>query len=137
MSNDKTNAATKPPKTGNLTKISDLPYFIKWFILGIVIGVVAGASALAFYFAVKFMEHVFLGLLVGASIPEPLGEGGSLTSGFRAVRYWLIPISTTLGGLLSGLIVYTWAPEAEGHGREAVRVGRGPRPSSVPASAQQ
>jgi len=116
---NKTNATTKQPKTGSLTKISNLPYYIKWFILGIIIGVVAGASALAFYFTLKLMEHVFLGILVGASIPEPLGEGGSLTSGFRAVRYWLIPISTTLGGLLSGLIVYTWAPEAEGHGTDA------------------
>ncbi|MFP3302955.1 MAG: chloride channel protein [Caldivirga sp.] len=94
-------------------------YYVKWFILGIVIGIVAGVSALAFYFTLKLMEHLFLGLIVGASVPEPVGEGGSLSSGFRAVRYWLIPVSTTLGGLLSGLIVYTWAPEAEGHGTDA------------------
>jgi CIC family chloride channel protein len=94
-------------------------YYAKWLILGIIIGVVAGASALAFYFALKLMEQLFLGLIVGASVPEPIGEGGSLESGFRATRYWLIPVSTALGGLLSGLIVYTWAPEAEGHGTDA------------------
>ncbi|HYU33638.1 MAG TPA: chloride channel protein [Thermoanaerobaculia bacterium] len=32
---------------------------------------------------------------------------------------WWIPISTTLGGLLSGFLVYTLAPEAEGHGTDA------------------
>ena len=94
-------------------------YYAKWLILGIIIGVAAGVSALAFYFALKLMEQLFLGLIVGASIPEPIGEGGSLESGFRATRYWLIPVSTALGGLLSGLIVYTWAPEAEGHGTDA------------------
>jgi CIC family chloride channel protein len=31
----------------------------------------------------------------------------------------LIPLATTLGGLLSGLLVYTFAPEAEGHGTDA------------------
>jgi CIC family chloride channel protein len=94
-------------------------YYAKWLILGIIIGAAAGASALAFYFALKLMEQLFLGLIVGASVPEPIGEGGSLESGFRATRYWLIPVSTALGGLLSGLIVYTWAPEAEGHGTDA------------------
>jgi CIC family chloride channel protein len=31
----------------------------------------------------------------------------------------LIPLVTTLGGLLSGVLVYTFAPEAEGHGTDA------------------
>jgi CIC family chloride channel protein len=107
----------KPPKVWRTAWISN--YYVKWFILGAVIGVVAGISALAFYFTLKLMEHLFLGLIVGVSVPEPIGEGGSLASGFRVVNYWLIPVSTTLGGLLSGLIVYTWAPEAEGHGTDA------------------
>jgi len=94
-------------------------YYVKWFILGTIIGVVAGISALAFYFTLKLMEHLFLGLVVGISVPEPIGEGGSLESEFKVINLWLIPVSTTLGGLLSGLIVYTWAPEAEGHGTDA------------------
>jgi CIC family chloride channel protein len=31
---------------------------------------------------------------------------------------WLIPVVTTLGGLLSGALVYGFAPEAEGHGTD-------------------
>ena len=33
---------------------------------------------------------------------------------------WLIPLATTLGGLISGLLVYNIAPEAEGHGTDTV-----------------
>mgnify|MGYP001772626894 FL=1 len=100
-------------------RIAEMPYFTKWFILGVVIGVVAGLSALTFYAALKFMEYLFMLKLVGYEIPEPLGEGGSLNYVFHAERVWLIPVATALGGLLSGLIVYTWAPEAEGHGTDA------------------
>jgi CIC family chloride channel protein len=34
-------------------------------------------------------------------------------------RPWLLPLVTALGGLLSGLIVFSLAPEAEGHGTDA------------------
>jgi CBS domain-containing protein len=34
-------------------------------------------------------------------------------------RPWLIPVITTLGGLLCGLMVYTFASKAEGHGTDA------------------
>nr|WP_230955871.1 chloride channel protein [Sulfolobus acidocaldarius] len=71
----------------------------------------------------KRQLHVFEGLflysLVSISIPKPLGEGGSLNFVFSSGRYYLIPLSVALGGLLSGLIVYTFAPEAEGHGTDA------------------
>ena len=32
---------------------------------------------------------------------------------------FLIPVSTVLGGLVSGFLVYRFAPEAEGHGTDA------------------
>ena len=33
---------------------------------------------------------------------------------------WWIPLATTSGGFLAGVLVYTFAPEAEGHGTDAV-----------------
>ena len=33
---------------------------------------------------------------------------------------WLIPVATTMGGLISGFLVYTFVPEAEGHGTDTV-----------------
>lgn len=100
-------------------RLNSLPYLEKWLVLGVILGVVAGLSSLTFYFAIKAMEYVFLTHLVGMSIPRPLGEGGSLDFLFRAGRYYLIPISTVIGGAISGLLVYTFAPEAEGHGTDA------------------
>ena len=33
--------------------------------------------------------------------------------------YWWVPVSTTLGGLVAGLLIYGLAPETEGHGTDA------------------
>ncbi|WHZ18280.1 MAG: Chloride channel protein [Rhodanobacteraceae bacterium] len=36
--------------------------------------------------------------------------------------YWWVPISTTLGGLVAGVLIYWLAPETEGHGTDATLV---------------
>lgn len=37
-----------------------------------------------------------------------------------AIRHrWLIPVVTTLGALIGNLLVFRFAPEAEGHGTDA------------------
>ncbi|BCU66635.1 chloride channel protein [Sulfolobales archaeon HS-7] len=99
--------------------LSRLPYFEKWFLLGLLLGVIAGLSSLTFYFAIRLAEYLFLKQIVGLTLPVPLGEGGSLTYTFSAERFYLIPLVTAIGGGISGLLVYTFAPEAEGHGTDA------------------
>ncbi|QGA69623.1 chloride channel protein [Sulfolobus sp. E11-6] len=99
--------------------LSSLPYFEKWFILGIILGVVAGFAAITFYLLLHLFEEIFLFNFIGMSYPRPLGEGGTLNFVFHPGNYLLIPISTAIGGLISGIIVYTFAPEAEGHGTDA------------------
>ncbi|MFA5064238.1 MAG: chloride channel protein [Dehalococcoidia bacterium] len=47
----------------------------------------------------------------------PGGEGETVVTAIS--RLWAIPLVTTLGGLASGLIVFKFAPEAEGHGTDA------------------
>lgn len=100
-------------------KLASMPYYEKWFILGAIIGVVAGLTAVTFYTLLQLFEEVFITYFIGMSSPKPLGEGGALDFTFNPGNYLLIPISTTVGGLISGLIVYTFAPEAEGHGTDA------------------
>ena len=34
--------------------------------------------------------------------------------------WWLVLLVPTVGGLISGVMVFTWAPEAEGHGTDAM-----------------
>jgi len=92
-------------------------YLRKWVVLGAVIGVVGGLGAILFYNALEVATHLFLGVLAGYAPPSPLGEGGAPIT--DAARPWAIPLVVALGGLISGLIVFRFAPEAEGHGTDA------------------
>lgn len=93
-------------------------YFQRWLLIGALIGVVAGAGAILFASAITFCTHLLLGGIAGFTPPQPAGDAGP--HAVTAIsRRWLIPVATTLGGLLTGLIVFTFAPEAEGHGTDA------------------
>ena len=92
-------------------------YLRKWVVLGAGIGVVGGLGAILFYTALKLATQLFLGGLAGYVPPTPAGEGGAAIA--DAARPWLIPFVVALGGLISGIIVFRFAPEAEGHGTDA------------------
>ncbi len=92
-------------------------YLRKWLILGVAIGVIAGLGAVAFYLALKYSTEFLLGYLAGYDVPTAFGDGGDRGSaGFD--RAWAIPLVTTLGALVSAVIVAKFAPEAEGHGTD-------------------
>jgi len=92
-------------------------YFQRWLLIGALIGVVAGLGAIVFYSAIAFAQHLLLTDIAGFTPPNPASEGATIAA--PPLRAWLLPVVTTLGGLLTGLIVYTLAPEAEGHGTDA------------------
>lgn len=93
-------------------------YLAKWAIIGILIGLVAGFGATAFYYMIKLVSDTILGGLTGFFPPSPAGEPGGIAS-IASPRYYLIPVSTIIGGLVAGLLIYRFAPEAEGHGTDA------------------
>jgi chloride channel protein, CIC family len=97
--------------------VVDVGYLRKWFTLAILIGIVAGVASILLYLAIKWATWLFLGQAAGYFPPVPGGEGPTIITGIA--RPWMIPIICTLGGLLSGIIVFKWAPEAEGHGTDA------------------
>lgn len=82
------------------------------------VGVVAGLGAVAFLLSLQFMYTHVLGGLLHFSMPPTL-EGE-----VRPVSYpwpwWMVVLLPTLGGLFSGWLVFTFAPEAEGHGTDAM-----------------
>lgn len=95
-------------------------YLLKWLFISTLIGIVAGLGAIAFFEGISFVNDILLGKLVGYLPPLPAGEGQTIIMPlWGAARPWLLPVITTAGGLVAGIIVFTWAPEAEGHGTDA------------------
>ena len=94
-------------------------FLLKWFLISSAVGIVAGVGAIIYFEAIRLATNFFLGFLVGYLPPDPAGEGKTVVMPlWSAVRPWLLPLVVALGGLLSGLIVYTLAPEAEGDGAD-------------------
>src|SRR5579883_509642 len=95
-------------------------YLLKWLFLSTLIGIIAGLGAIAFFWSIHFATDILLGRIVGYLPPNPTGEGGSMVMPlWSAARPWLLPLITAAGGLVAGIIVFTLAPEAEGHGTDA------------------
>ncbi len=81
------------------------------------VGVLGGLGAQLFIWMLNWGERIFLGGIAGYA-PPALGLLNPAPH-FGPWTLWLIPVTTTLGGLLCGLLVYSTAPEAEGHGTDA------------------
>jgi CIC family chloride channel protein len=87
--------------------------------LCLVVGVVAGLGAVVFHAACRIVSHYTLDALAGYQPPGPGNEPPVLSDTDTPFRWWMLLVVPTVGGLLSGVIVYTLAPEAEGHGTDA------------------
>jgi CIC family chloride channel protein len=91
--------------------------------LAALVGVVAGLGAIVFYLATRISEHYALGVVAGY-FPEPRPGGEAPISWLPPPAHplfpWLLLLVPAVGGLLSGVIVFTFAPEAEGHGTDSV-----------------
>ena len=78
----------------------------------------AGLGAVVFLEAIEQAARLLLGGLGGYTPPHPAGDGGGHGSdGFD--RAWAIALIVAFGGLMSGVLVTRFAPEAEGHGTDA------------------
>ncbi|HET7569925.1 MAG TPA: chloride channel protein [Gammaproteobacteria bacterium] len=100
-----------------LLKLDRTPRLI---ILSIVLGIIGGFGAQLFLLLLHWGDVYILGFIghyptihVAAAhaagvAPEPFSHW-----------YWWMPVSTTLGGLVVGFLIYGLAPETEGHGTDA------------------
>jgi H+/Cl- antiporter ClcA len=98
-------------------RLRQTSYLRKWVVLGALIGLISGLGAIVFFVALEAATRFFLGVFAAFQPPSPVGEGGEPITDFA--RAWAIPLVVGLGGLLSGIIVFRLAPEAEGHGTDA------------------
>lgn len=83
------------------------------------LGVVGAAAAQVFTFLLELAQRLLLDGIAGYKPPGLPNEGGTLVEVAGSHGLWLIPVVTTLGGLLAGVLVYSLAPEAEGHGTDS------------------
>ncbi|WP_245802411.1 chloride channel protein [Desulfacinum hydrothermale] len=93
---------------------------LRWVVYSLIIGVVSGLGACAFFFLLEWGKYFCLEYLAGYSVAKPAGEQLVHLEPAATFRRWALLLLPTVGGLLSGWIVYTWAPEAEGHGTDAL-----------------
>jgi chloride channel protein, CIC family len=105
---------------GDRKSLENPLYLFKWLFISTLIGIGTGTGIIIFYETIGWFTHWGLGMVVGYFPPEATGEGSSrVMSLWSAARPWMLPIVTTLGGLMAGLMVWRLAPEAEGHGTDA------------------
>ena len=102
---------------GWLEHILHESYVGKWVITGTLIGIVAGVGAIIFYALIQLVTTNLLGGITGFYPPAAAGELATTISSHP--NYLLIPLSTVIGGLVAGFLVFKFAPEAEGHGTDA------------------
>ena len=91
----------------------------KWLLSYVLIGVIAGLGAIIFHLLCQLGFHYFMDFLAGYRPPAPAGEAHLFPPTNTPFTRWMLVIVPAVGGLLSGWIVYTFAPEAEGHGTDA------------------
>src|SRR5205807_1502645 len=95
--------------------------FWRWVALSVLVGLVAGLAAVAFNSALELANNLVLGRLAGWEPPLPRGDVHLLHAATEPhLRRWLLWILPAVGGLAAGFVVFRFAPEAEGHGTDAM-----------------
>ncbi|MBI1311462.1 CBS domain-containing protein [bacterium] len=91
----------------------------KWFLLSSLVGTVSGLGAFLFQLAGQFAVQYSLVTVAGFTPGEAAGEHPYFPHVDHEVSLPLLVLVMACGGLISGWLVYTFAPEAEGHGTDA------------------
>ncbi len=93
----------------------------RWVVYGIAVGICSGLAAAAFFVALEYATHFTAETLV-RSLPPPPPPGDAFLPRPESLpgppRRWLFFLMPALGGLAAGLVVWRFAPEAEGTGTD-------------------
>ena len=113
--------------------LAKLAYAEKWLLLGSLVGAASGFFVMLFFIMLKYVVS-WAGSVIGAGPAEIGGAEVDLSAlvisgGFDKLRLYLLIVG---GAALSGLIVYSLAPEAEGHGTDAAVAAFHKRAAIIP-----
>lgn len=115
--------------------MDELKKDITLFIDAFVIGIIGAVCAEIFILLLDFISKFALGYIAGYIPPDAINLIKASVS--HPYNPFLVIVVITVGGLISGFLVYTFAPEAEGHGTDTVirafhRTGGYLRPIVIP-----
>ncbi len=90
----------------------------RWLLYGLIVGVISGLGAILFQTLLEIVKEYAMVHWMGLEPGSPGGEVPIIKliqGNFNPIYVVLIPAA---GGLVAGFFVYTFAPEAEGHGTD-------------------
>jgi CIC family chloride channel protein len=102
-----------------LKTVFDLESSGRAIVYSALVGVVAGLGAALFFTALNWFQAYALGNIEGY-YPPPAGTEAVSHPAQLPAHWWAVLLVPTLGGLACGVLVYWLAPEAEGHGTDAM-----------------
>lgn len=114
----KSNVALRGRLLGQLLAQWSVPGAGRVAVCSPVVGLIAGLGAVAFLRLLELVYHFALQGALHFQIP-PTGEGSPHAITLPG-PWWMVILLPAIGGLISGLLVFTWAPEAEGHGTDSL-----------------
>lgn len=91
----------------------------KWSLLAAGVGLFAGIACVVFDVLTQMIHHFTVLQFAGLPQAEALGEQSIFGESPVDFQPWMIVVVMTIGGLVSGFLVYRIAPEAEGAGMDA------------------
>ncbi len=92
--------------------------FHRIVLIALIVGVISGTGSLLFYTGLQVSISV-VSTFTGYHMPVEGRTVGQIIGWVPPASLWPLLVILCLGGLLSGLIIYSLAPEAEGHGTDA------------------
>ncbi len=93
---------------------------VRLMLIAILVGLVSGLGAILFFLGLEWTTHLTMNAWAGMAMEAPPGERMFETIETVPFNRWLYFILPMIGGLIAGWLVYTFAPEAEGHGTDAM-----------------
>ncbi len=103
---------------GELLERFNLRRVYYWLGLASLVGLVGGLGALLFKWLADHVLLLFFQHIVSFAPASPGGEPLTVPVD-GPIRLWGLVLAPALGGLLSALLVYRFAPDAAGHGTDA------------------
>ena len=89
------------------------------YLYSVIIGLLSGLGAIVFNELLHAAVDITMGSWVRLPIPPMLGDAPSDAISAGPPRRWLLLLLPVIGGLISGLLVKTLAPETEGTGTDS------------------